>query len=328
MKSEFIMQPKKAVCVIGSITILLLLYFISKQLPLFPLWWRYSNLNLVLNGLYHYEVPRWSPDGSRITFYRSDLSNDAVFMIEPNGRSLISVNVSGPDGAWPDWSPDGKKIAFASKRSGNYQIYIMGADGSNVTQITRDFAYANCPRWSPDGKWIAFCARSNEANASPQLYIIIIDGKDIIQLTDLPLAMVRYLDWSPDSTRIVFVANKPIAETSPALGAEQHLFVIDTNQRNIQQIDSGDDATYYPTWSPDGKKILFTYSENAGSPRNLPAGLYIMNVDGTGRQMVLPVNCIQPHWSGVRNEIVFVCGYWGAGELSIYTMKMRDFVSK
>ncbi|MBI5305921.1 MAG: PD40 domain-containing protein [Chloroflexi bacterium] len=319
-------QSHMAVRVLGILVCLSLFYFLSKQLPVLPLWWRYSNLNLVLSGLYHYEVPRWSPDGSRIIFYRSDLSEDAVFMIEPNGRSLIPVNVSGRDAAWPDWSPDGKQIVFASRRSGNYQIYIMNTDGSNVTPITRNFAYANCPRWSPDGKWIAFCARLTEADANPQLYIISTDGKNMVQLTDLPVVRVQYFDWSPDSTQIVFAANTLRTGTPSALGVEQHLFVINTNQRSIQQIDSGDDATYYPTWAPDGKKILFTYSEHVGSSRNLPTGLYIMNVDGTGRRMVLPANCNQPHWSELRNEIVFVCGVWGAGELSIYRMEMRDFL--
>ncbi len=98
--------------------------------------------------------PRWSPDGSRIAFMRSDRSDQLydIFTMGPDGSGLTRVtDFDGYDGN-PVWSPDGGVIAFASERDATAEqaqqnrenenpvagiaIYVMNADGSGVTRVT------------------------------------------------------------------------------------------------------------------------------------------------------------------------------------------------
>lgn len=319
MPSKQPLQSRQAIRVVGIVVILLVSCFACQQLPFLPITWRYRNVNLVAGEVgRHYANPHWSPDGSKIAFD----DGRQVQITKPNGELVASL-----DANWADWSPDGKQIVFTSNRNGNTQVFIMDEDGTNATQLTKNFAFAGCPRWSPNGKWIAFCGRLTNADATPQLYITSPYGKDLARLTNPPLSMNLYFDWSLDSAQIVFSANKPIAELSPSLGLEQHLFVMNADGTDLKQIDNGDAASYYPIWITD-RRILFGYSEDVRSTLNLPNGIYMMNVDGTDRQLVLTDSCLQPNWSRVRNEIAFVCGFWGPSNphLYIYRMGMQDFL--
>jgi hypothetical protein len=86
--------------------------------------------------------PAWSPDGSKIVFYRllgcdselTDCRSSQIWMVNADGgnpRNLTdeSTGVFDYD---PVWSPDGTKIVFARKGD----LFVMNADGGGITNIT------------------------------------------------------------------------------------------------------------------------------------------------------------------------------------------------
>jgi serine/threonine protein kinase len=84
-------------------------------------------------------LPRWSPDGSRITFYMED--TDATRTDRKIGQWL--VNPDGSDlryllfGAWAEWSSDGRWLYYATRQHDVYHIEkVSMADGSSVTVRT------------------------------------------------------------------------------------------------------------------------------------------------------------------------------------------------
>jgi Tol biopolymer transport system component len=126
-------------------------------------------------------TPEWSPDGSKIVFYRNlglaprqDLD---VFVMNADGSGQTNLTKnSGPDDFHPSWSPDGEKIVFGSNRENSLDLYIMNADGTDVTRLTNNSQINFAPAWSPDGKKIAFTSVPRDDDNNRDIHVINVDG--------------------------------------------------------------------------------------------------------------------------------------------------------
>jgi len=166
----------------------------------------------------------------------------------------IPQATSGPSSF--TWSPDGHEVIYSMQGS----LWRQRVGSTTATQITSGDTYDYQPDWSPDGRSIVYSA---------------YDGRGLaLMLLDLPTGERRSLirdssvnvepRWSPDGTRIAFV--------STAYNARWHIFVarfantrVDSVTRITDDHDSGLPRYYYskfdhylsPTWSPDGKELIF-----------------------------------------------------------------------
>ncbi|HEY8175476.1 MAG TPA: CehA/McbA family metallohydrolase [Gemmatimonadaceae bacterium] len=154
------------------------------------------------------------------------------------------------------WSPDGHEVIYSMQGS----LWRQRLGTTNATQLTSGDTYDFQPDWSPDGRSIVYSAYDGRALA--------------LMLLDLPTGERRPLisdstvnvepRWSPDGTRIAFV--------STAYNGRWHIFVarfantrVDSITRITEDRDSGLPRYYYsrfdhylsPTWSPDGKELIF-----------------------------------------------------------------------
>src|SRR4026208_323195 len=77
----------------------------------------------------------WSPDGTKLAFYRGPAGDHNIFVVDINSGEVNRLPPGG-DNLGPSWSPDGNWIAFTSFRDGNNEIYIMHPDGSGMTRLT------------------------------------------------------------------------------------------------------------------------------------------------------------------------------------------------
>jgi Tol biopolymer transport system component len=98
--------------------------------------------------------PIWSPDGRQIAFLShrdSDPSSGSyrtdIYVINPDGSSLVHLTQQTEGGYDPTWSPDSRQIAFVSTRDGNSEIYVVNADGSGVAPLTDHPAMDVSPAW-------------------------------------------------------------------------------------------------------------------------------------------------------------------------------------
>lgn len=179
--------------------------------------------------------PDISPDNQYITFDAGGVpgvpvtpdEGIGIFVINIDGADVKRIAYDFPRGELilPSWSPDGKKIVF-TKGGYDGMIHIMDADGSNMTSTGQQGTYA---RWSPDGAHIAFLSkRADDAFEGMKLdhiYVMDPDGSNLTQLTFGDNRWDGLLDWSPDSTKIVFDSAVP----SPKIRGNIFIMTLDFN---------------------------------------------------------------------------------------------------
>jgi serine/threonine-protein kinase len=100
------------------------------------------------------------------------------------------------------------------------------------------------PALSPDGKLLAYAAGPA---SRMHLFVRSLDGGRAIPLTDSMASRQRWPRWSPDGSRIAFMAIGQGIAVVPALGGPVRIVVPEQRDRPVQS----------PAWSPDGKRIAY-----------------------------------------------------------------------
>ncbi len=92
------------------------------------------------NIAYTEASPRWSPDGTQLTYsaFPKDAPTNSDIIVrraDPSSTPLVVVKDAAND-IYPVFSPDGKYLAFSSNRGGNYDIYVLDQQTGTVYQLT------------------------------------------------------------------------------------------------------------------------------------------------------------------------------------------------
>jgi TolB protein len=105
--------------------------------------------------------PQWSPDGTRLAFFRVDhqTEREAIFTVGLDGSQERRVTPLSFDAANPNWSPDGRWILFnGGKRRAPVNVFRIRPDGTKLKNLTKagpgSFEYLSAS-YSPDGRMIA-----------------------------------------------------------------------------------------------------------------------------------------------------------------------------
>lgn len=105
--------------------------------------------------------------------------------------------------------------------------------------------------------------------------------------------------WSPDGTRIVFQSNR---------SGNLDLWVMRADGSQQVQLTRHAEPDYLPSWSPDGRTILFTSWRTERGDRERAPHLYAMNADGSKQRRLVRESLNSSEgatWSADGRSIVY-----------------------
>lgn len=211
--------------------------------------------------------PVVSPDGNLVCFVSLRNNGDFdIFTMNIDGSNQTNItNSTGKDGT-PIFTPDGQLIIFETRRDGNSELYSMNVDGSNPTNLTNtsyhETLYDNYnvnPLFTLDGQNLIFLSTQD---GDTDIFIMGIDGSNPTNLSNNSV-FDFYQQVSPDGNYIVFLS----LLDDPNIF---QVYVMGIDGSNI--INVSHEFGYYPTFSPDSKKVIYKGGDDQ---------LYSVNIDGS-----------------------------------------------
>jgi Tol biopolymer transport system component/DNA-binding winged helix-turn-helix (wHTH) protein len=196
--------------------------------------------------------PEFTYDDSHVIFtsYHSDpelgMVPDVWLAPVPTGEPTLLLEGASAASS----SPDGRAYVYAAVTSTGTSIRVRHGDGRDLEVAGHGF----WPRWSPDGRWIAYTT-SDPEGGDGTIHVVRPDGTEDRELTGTR-SQVYGLCWSPDSSRVIFASE----QTGP-----MSLWSVDIENRSQQSITRGPGGSASPTLAPDGRRLVFDFSQRRWS---------------------------------------------------------------
>ncbi len=296
----------------------------------------------------------WSPDGKRLIFQstRDGAACDQIYVMNADGSNPHRVSSGRGRTTCGYFLPDNRHILYASTEAAgpacpppadrshgyvwavypSYDIYLANDDGANASRLTTSPGYdAEATVNFRSGRIVY----TSMASGDLELWSMAEDGSDKRRLTHTP-GYDGGAVFSRDGQKIVWRANHPrtpaarmdyrglLAQglTTPM---KMELFVADANGHHARQITRFGCASFAPTFTPDGSKILFASNKlHCDSP---DFELFLINPDGSGLEQVTSFGGFTsfPEFSPDGKKLVFASNLHAAGryEFNIFTAAWR-----
>jgi Tol biopolymer transport system component/C-terminal processing protease CtpA/Prc len=208
-----------------------------------------------------------SPDGKTFAFgLRGDIWT--VPIDRPKGVAAKGMEIARRLTDWPGddsdflWSQDGKKLYYRSDREYVTRLYEMDLSTLAIRPLWTRKEDVGQLHMSPDGKELAFWIRGTEGG----LYLLALDTGQARRLIPMPDAAHEWQEgadftWSPDRKWYAFTARE--------MGGPVNIWILAASGGapvNVTRLNAWHGM---PTWTPDGKYLLFS-SDRDG------AGLYML----------------------------------------------------
>ncbi len=197
----------------------------------------------------------------------------ALVNVDGSGRRLIAEHLANQPDAWTQfagWSPDGKTAVvsrgwqspdnarweeenktFRFTKDGwlldSFLVDLAKSTATNVTAVERvSFYNGGLFFWPGDSTKLGFTALIN-GNSHP--FRMDRDGRNKVDLTKASKEFAYGFSSSRDGKRIAYHKNYQV-------------YLADAHGSNVMHIKTGKSFNFVPSWSPDGKWVLFLSGEH------------------------------------------------------------------
>lgn len=255
----------------------------------------------------------WSPDGKRLIFQttRPPYDCDQMFIMNADGSGQHLVSTGKGRTTCGYFLADNQHIVYASTHLADpacpanpdrskgylwgvfagYDIFLATDDGKIEKRLTETPGYdaEATVNWKTGN-----LVYTSLASGDLDLWTMKSDGSAKKQVTKTP-GYDGGAVFSRDGKRLVWRANYPKTpadmDTYKALLAENltapmkmEIMVANADGSGAHAITNFGCAAFAPTFTPDGKKILFSSNKHNCDSRYFE--LYLINVDGSGLEQV------------------------------------------
>jgi serine/threonine protein kinase len=195
--------------------------------------------------------PRWSLDGGKIGFTAVVGPKAHTYSVSAKGGKPRRLIADSAQDEWPYWSWDGRWLYFTTDRSGRDEVWRMPAKGGEAVQMTRN--EADQEEESPDGRFIYY---SKGWPFQTSLWRMPVEGGEEVKVLDSVHTDGR---WTLGREGVYFF-------TAPDKQGHSdiRLYEFSTGKtRVVLTIERG--ISEQIAVSPDGRTILYTQLDEAGS---------------------------------------------------------------
>jgi TolB protein len=325
----------KSVC-----AVLLAAIFFSGPCPL-PAAGHLANIRQLTFGGQNAEA-YWSPDGKRLIFQstRDGAQCDQIYIMNADGSDVHRVSNGEGRTTCGYFLPDGKSIIYASTHAAgsscpppadrsrgyvwavypSYDLFIATDSGKILRRLTRQPGYdaEATVNWKT-GRIVYTSLASGDLD----LWSMNLDGSKRRQLTH-GLGYDGGAVFSRDGKKLVWRAHRPT--TTAAIAAyrklladnlttpmKMELYVADADGGSEKQITDFGCASFAPTFTPDGRRILFASNKNNCDGRKFE--LFLIDADGKNLEQVTSFDGFTsfPEFSPDGKQLVFTSDYNAKG---------------
>jgi Tol biopolymer transport system component len=311
-----------------------------------------ANLNQLTHGGQNAEA-YWAPDGKRLIFQttRPPYECDQIFIMNADGSNQHLVSTGKGRTTCAYFLADNKHIVYASTHAAaeacppspdrskgyvwgvfaGYDIYLATGDGHIEKKLT------DTPGYDAEGtvNWkTGRIVYTSLASGDLDLWTMKSDGSDKKRITTSP-GYDGGAVFSRNGKKLVWRANYPKTPETMArykdllaqnltAPMKMEIVVANADGSHAQAVTNFGCASFAPTFTPDGKKILFASNKNECDSRKFE--LFLMNLDGTGLEQVTDFGGFTsfPEFSPDGKRLVF-CSDRGAKERYEFNIFTADW---
>ncbi len=218
------------------------------------------------------------------------------------------------------WAPDSKHLGILATCGQSTAVYLLDLPGNKVHRLTELHGFAEALQYSPDGKHLALlyvegASRPSGALAAmkPPSGVIGVEGLEIQRVATIdastgkleqvtpPKLHVYEFDWSPDSSKLAYVAAPPPGENNWWVAKLYTQLATPSEPEQILDPVTVEGPLHglqiaVPRWSPDGSKIAFI--GGLMSDQGATGGdLYLVSIAHPGSVHVFTSNGTAPSFS-------------------------------
>jgi TolB protein len=273
---------------------------------------RLDNIRQLTHGGQNAEA-YWSPDGKRLVFQstRPGYDCDQIFVMNADGSDQKLVSTGKGRTTCGYFLADGKRIVYASTHEtgaacppspdrskgyvwpvySGYDIFVTDVEGKNRAKLTEAAGYDAEATVNWKTRKIVY---TSMASGDLDLWTMNPDGSGKKRITTGE-GYDGGAVFSRDGRRIVWRANHPKSPQDLARYKEllaegltapmkMELMIAEADGSNARALTNFGCASFAPTFTPDGKKIVFSSNKNECDSRKFE--LFMINADGTGLEQI------------------------------------------
>ncbi len=295
---------------------------------------RLSNIRQLTHGGQNAEA-YWSPDGKRLVFQstRPPYQCDQIFVMNADGSDPRLVSTGQGRTTCAYFLADNKHILYASTHEAGtacpprpdtskgyvwgvfpgYDVYLATDDGKVVKRLT------DAPGYDAEAtvNWkTGRIVYTSQASGDLDLWVMNSDGSGKKQITK-ELGYDGGAVFSRDGRKLVWRSSAfpdsaaresywELLKRGLVAPMKMEIVVADGDGKDARTITRFGCASFAPTFTPDGRKILFASNKHACDSRMFE--LYLMNLDGSGLEQVTSFGGFTsfPEFSPDGRKLVFV----------------------